>query len=293
MIAMRRCYAISIIGMEGKNMNHNKKKILKVTALFVFMFFLGWGAGSLQKQQMKKTVETVSVQNQADNWGLGFGAEGTQPTGNVTADELKKYNAWYVGDKSKNVIYLTFDCGYENGNTEPILDALKKHNAKATFFVVGHFLESAPDIVKRMEAEGHAVGNHTYHHPDMSSISDMTSFQKEMDDVASLYQTVTGKEMIKYYRPPQGKYSTKNLEMAKELGYHTFFWSLAYVDWYEDDQPTKEEAFDKLLRRIHPGAIVLLHSTSKTNAEILDELLTKWEEMGYTFGPLSELIEES
>lgn len=293
MIAMRRCYAIPIIGMEGKNMNHNKKKILKVTALFVFMFFLGWGAGSLQKQQMKKTVETVSVQNQADNWGLGFGAEGTQPTGNVTADELKKYNAWYVGDKSKNVIYLTFDCGYENGNTEPILDALKKHNAKATFFVVGHFLESAPDIVKRMEAEGHAVGNHTYHHPDMSSISDMTSFQKEMDDVASLYQTVTGKEMIKYYRPPQGKYSTKNLEMAKELGYHTFFWSLAYVDWNVDDQPTKEEAFDKLLTRIHPGAIVLLHSTSKTNGEILDELLTKWEEMGYTFAPLSELIEES
>ena len=293
MIAMRRCYAISIIGMEGKNMNHNKKKILKVTALFVFMFFLGWGAGSLQKQHMKKTVETVSVQNQADNWGLGFGAEGTQPTGNVTADELKKYNAWYVGDKSKNVIYLTFDCGYENGNTEPILDALKKHNAKATFFVVGHFLESAPDIVKRMEAEGHAVGNHTYHHPDMSSISDMTSFQKEMDDVASLYQTVTGKEMIKYYRPPQGKYSTKNLEMAKELGYHTFFWSLAYVDWNVDDQPTKDEAFDKLLTRIHPGAIVLLHSTSKTNGEILDELLTKWEEMGYTFAPLSELIEES
>lgn len=293
MIAMRRCYAISIIGMEGKNMNHNKKKILKVTALFVLMFFLGWGAGSLQKQQMKKTVETVSVQNQADNWGLGFGAEGTQPTGNVTADELKKYNAWYVGDKNKKIIYLTFDCGYENGNTEPILDALKKHNAKATFFVVGHFLESAPDIVKRMEEEGHAVGNHTYHHPDMSSISELVSFQKEIDDVASLYQSITGKEMIKYYRPPQGKYSTENLKMAKELGYNTFFWSLAYVDWNVDNQPTKEEAFDKLLTRIHPGAIVLLHSTSKTNGEILDELLTKWEEMGYTFAPLSELIAES
>jgi delta-lactam-biosynthetic de-N-acetylase len=293
MIAMRRRYAISIIGMEGKNMNHNKKKILKVTALFVLMFFLGWGAGSLQKQQMKKTVETVSVQNQADNWGLGFGAEGTQPTGNVTADELKKYNAWYVGDKNKKIIYLTFDCGYENGNTEPILDALKKHNAKATFFVVGHFLESAPDIVKRMEEEGHAVGNHTYHHPDMSSISELASFQKEIDDVASLYQSITGKEMIKYYRPPQGKYSTENLKMAKELGYNTFFWSLAYVDWNVDNQPTKEEAFDKLLTRIHPGAIVLLHSTSKTNGEILDELLTKWEEMGYTFAPLSELIAES
>lgn len=96
--------------------------------------------------------------------------------------------------------------------------------------------------------------------------------------------------MTKFYRPPQGKYNEDNLRMAKELGYHTFFWSLAYVDWYEDDQPTKEEAFDKLLRRIHPGAIVLLHSTSKTNAEILDELLTKWEEMGYTFGSLKQLI---
>ncbi len=293
MIAMRRRYAISIIGMEGKNMNHNKKKILKVTALFVFMFLLGWGAGSLQKQQMKKTVETVSVQNQADNWGLGFGAEGTQPAGNVTADELKQYNAWYVGDKNKKTIYLTFDCGYENGNTEPILDALKKHNAKAAFFVVGHFLETAPDIVKRMTEEGHAVGNHTYHHPDMSSISDLASFQKEIDDVASLYQSITGKEMIKYYRPPQGKYSTENLKIAKELGYNTFFWSLAYVDWNVDNQPTKDEAFDKLLTRIHPGAIVLLHSTSKTNGEILDELLTKWEEMGYTFAPLSELIAES
>lgn len=274
-------------------MSHKKKKILKVTALFVFMFILGWGVGMVQKQQVKKTVQTVSVQNQADNWGLGFGAEGTQPTGNVTADELKEYNAWYVGDKNKKVIYLTFDCGYENGNTEPILDALKKHNAKATFFVVGHFLESAPDIVKRMTEEGHAVGNHTYHHPDMTSISDMASFQKEIDDVASLYQSITGKEMIKYYRPPQGKYSTANLKMAKELGYNTFFWSLAYVDWNVDDQPTKDEAFDKLLTRIHPGAIVLLHSTSKTNGEILDELLTKWEEMGYTFAPLSELIEES
>ena len=158
---------------------------------------------------------------------------------------------------------------------------------------MGHFLESAPDIVKRMTEEGHAVGNHTYHHPDMSSISDMASFQKEIDDVASLYQSITGKEMIKYYRPPQGKYSTANLKMAKELGYNTFFWSLAYVDWNVDDQPTKEEAFDKLLTRIHPGAIVLLHSTSKTNGEILDELLTKWEEKGYTFAPLSELIEES
>ena len=97
--------------------------------------------------------------------------------------------------------------------------------------------------------------------------------------------------MVKFYRPPQGKYSESNLKMAQELGYKTFFWSLAYVDWYQDKQPTKEEAFKKLLGRIHPGAIVLLHSTSKTNGDILDELLTKWEEMGYTFGTLDQLVQ--
>lgn len=274
----------------------NNRKRMKGFGVLLFltaMFFVGRSAAGLKEDYGNKAVSTLAIEQQADNWGLGFGAGGTQPSGNVTADELKKYDAYYVGDKDKKVIYLTFDCGYENGNTLPILEALKKHNAKATFFVVGHFLESAPDIVKQMTAEGHAVGNHTYHHPDMSSISNLAAFKKEVEDVAALYKQITGQEMAKYYRPPQGKYSTANLEMAKELGYQTFFWSLAYVDWNVDSQPTKEQAFDKLLTRIHPGAIVLLHSTSKTNGEILDELLTKWEEMGYTFAPLSELTESA
>ena len=140
-----------------------------------------------------------------------------------------------------------------------------------------------------MVEDGHTVGNHTYHHPDMSRISDKASFQKEMDDVAALFKEVTGGELAMYYRPPQGKYSKENLQMAKEMGYSTFFWSLAYVDWNQDAQPSHEEAFSKLTGRIHPGAIVLLHSTSKTNGEIMDELLTKWEEMGYTFRPLADL----
>ena len=270
-------------------MKQENKKWLWLAALLVMLFVAGRGAGVA----VGGWQSTFAVVPKSENWGLGFGTEGSQPTGNVSVEELKKNDAYYVGDGQEKKIYLTFDCGYENGNTEKILDALKKHNAPGTFFVVGHFLETSPDIVKRMAAEGHAVGNHTYHHPDMSSIADLASFQKEVDDVAALYQQITGQEIIKYYRPPQGKYSTKNLEMAKQLGYHTFFWSLAYVDWYEDKQPTKEEAFDKLLKRIHPGAIVLLHSTSKTNGEILDELLTKWEEMGYSFHPLSELIEET
>lgn len=223
------------------------------------------------------------------NWGLSFQEDGKPPVANATAEELKKYDAYYADDTEKKVIYLTFDAGYENGNTEPILDALKKHKVPATFFVVGPFISEHPELVKRMAEEGHTVGNHTYSHPDMSKISTKESFQKELGQVEDLYEEITGSPMTKYYRPPQGKYSESNLSMAKELGYKTFFWSLAYVDWYQDDQPTKEEAFDKLIGRIHPGAIVLLHSTSSTNAEILDELLTKWEDMGYTFKSLGEL----
>lgn len=227
----------------------------------------------------------------AENWGLGFGQEGEQPTGTASSKELEKYDAYFMGGKEEKVIYLTFDCGFENGNTAAILEALKKHDAPATFFVVGHFLESSPDLVKQMVAEGHTVGNHTYHHPDMSAISDKAKFQKEMDDAAALFKEITGKPMTMYYRPPQGKYSKENLQMAQELGYSTFFWSLAYVDWKQDSQPSHEEAFQKLMGRIHPGAVVLLHNTSKTNGEILDEVLTKWEAMGYTFRPLSDFTE--
>jgi len=140
-----------------------------------------------------------------------------------------------------------------------------------------------------MVEEGHNVANHTYNHPNMSKISTMEAFRKEIEDLENAYKEITGKDLTKYYRPPQGIYSESNMKMAQELGYKTIFWSLAYVDWYNDKQPTHEEAFKKLLGRIHPGAIVLLHSTSKTNSEILDELITKWKEMGYTFGTLDDI----
>lgn len=261
------------------------QKVSIVAVLFLVMYALG----ALTAKKAESVGVSALLHGKSENWGLGFGTEGKPPTGNASAEELKKYNAYFIGDTTQNTIYLTFDCGYENGNTEPILDALKKHDVKATFFVVGNFLETSPEIVKRMIAEGHTVGNHTYHHLDMSSISSMDAFKKETQDVENLFEQITGTPITKFYRPPQGKYNIENLKMAQELGYHTFFWSLAYVDWYQDKQPTKDEAFGKLLKRIHPGAIVLLHSTSSTNARILDELLTKWEEMGYTIKPLTEL----
>ena len=281
-------------------MPFNKKyiKTIGILLLFILSYLGGYLLAARFPQTESKssaagTASSTMIMPAADNWGLSFQEEGKSPVGNATFDELKAYNAYYAEDTEEKVLYLTFDCGYENGNTEPILDALKKHKAPATFFVVGNFISTSPDLVKRMHEEGHTVGNHTYHHPDMSQISTKEAFAKELGDVEELYQEITGKTMTKYYRPPQGKYSTDNLQMAKDMGYHTFFWSLAYVDWYQDDQPTHEEAFDKLLGRIHPGAIVLLHSTSSTNAEILDELLGKWEDMGYTFHSLDELTEKT
>lgn len=265
-----------------------RKRILTLGMLVVPCLFLA-GALWVQREVTAAASAPAAVPASGDNWGLSFQVEGEPPVGNATVEELAQYDAWYLGDPGEKVLYLTFDCGYENGCTEPILDALKKHNAPAAFFVVGHMLESAPDIVRRMAAEGHIVGNHTYHHPDMSAISDKASFQKELDSLAALYQEITGQELSHFYRPPQGKYSEQNLKLAQELGYQTVFWSLAYVDWYADNQPTAEQAYAKLLPRIHNGAIVLLHSTSSTNAAILDDLLTKWEDMGYRFAPLTEL----
>lgn len=220
------------------------------------------------------------------DWGLSFQSEGAPPVANASQEYLRNFDALYVGDTNQKEIYITFDAGFENGNTERILDALKKHGVKATFFLVGNYFETQPELVKRMAEEGHTVGNHTYSHPDMSKISDIQSFQTELQKNEALYRDILGSEMPKLYRPPQGKFCEENLKMAQQLGYSTVFWSLAYVDWYTDDQPTPEQAFSKLLPRIHPGAVVLLHSTSSTNAEILDELLTKWEETGYSFGDL-------
>lgn len=224
------------------------------------------------------------------SWGLSFRQEGAPPIGNAGKDQLRQYQAAYIGDTNEKVLYLTFDAGYENGCTGKILDILKEKQVPAAFFLVGNYIRRSPDLVRRMAAEGHIVGNHTMHHYDMSKLSDKAAFSKELTDLEALYRDTVGQELPKYYRPPQGIYSEKNLKMAQELGYKTVFWSLAYVDWNNDAQPTKEAAFAKLLPRTHNGAVVLLHSTSKTNAEILGELIDQWKAMGYRFGTLEELF---
>ena len=224
------------------------------------------------------------------SWGLSFRTAGQPPTGPASAEQLERYDAAYMGDPGEKVLYLTFDAGYENGHTEKMLDVLKKHEVPAAFFLVGNYIERNADLVRRMVDEGHIVGNHTMHHPDMSKLADKAAFSKELTGLENLFREATGKELPKYYRPPQGIYSEENLKMAHELGYKTVFWSLAYADWDNQAQPSKDTAFAKLLPRTHNGAVVLLHSTSATNAEILDELLTKWEQQGYTFQSIDKLF---
>jgi len=207
----------------------------------------------------------------------------------ASRESLLKHDAFFVGGQEK-IIYLTFDAGFENGHTAPILDVLKKTQVPAAFFLVGTYIRDNPELVTRMVEDGHIVANHTMSHPDMSAISDMQSFKNELAKTEEVYKNIIGEDMPKYYRPPRGVYNEANLRMAKELGYKTVFWSLAYVDWYVDKQPSHEAAFSKLLPRAHPGMVLLLHSTSKTNAEILEELITKYREMSYEFKDLNDLV---
>ena len=224
------------------------------------------------------------------SWGLSFPQEGVPPIGNAGKDQLKAYDAAYIGDTSRKILYLTFDAGYENGSTEKILDVLKAQQVPAAFFLVGNYMEKNADLVRRMVEEGHIVGNHTMHHYDMSKLTEQSAFAKELKDLEVLFQEITGKEMPKFYRPPQGLYSEENLKMAQELGYKTVFWSLAYKDWENDNQPGKDYALGKLIPRTHNGAVILLHSTSQTNAEVLDELLTQWKNLGYRFATIDQLF---
>lgn len=275
--------------------------LFAVTAAPLGKILPGGHVGMTETETGEKAVETAAEVN----WGLSFQQAGQPPVGNATPEYLAKYNAYYISgaaagsDEGDNdagnkkdtpkPIYLTFDAGYENGYTAEILDILKEKKVPAAFFLVGNYIEENPELVKRMEAEGHIVGNHTMHHPDMSAIADEEAFKKEITELENTYKAAVGKELPKFYRPPQGKYSEANLQQASRLGYTTLFWSLAYVDWLENDQPDEMESINLLNKRIHPGAIVLLHSTSKTNSRILAQLIDGWKEQGYEFRSVSEL----
>ena len=276
------------------------KKLLSGAAIFLAilipgtLYLLGGRGTDNAADAMAAAEQEVQTAAEAaaetGGWGLSFRTPGQPPVADASAESLAVYDTKYIGNTEQKTLYLTFDCGYENGCTGKMLDVLKEHGIHAAFFVVGNYIESNPELIRRMASEGHIVGNHTWKHPDMSKINDEITFSEQLSKVREAYEACTGQEMPMYYRPPQGEYSVDNLKLAQKLGYKTVFWSLAYVDWKTDDQPAAADAIKKLNERVHNGAVILLHNTSTTNAEILDELLTGWENQGYTFGTLDELF---
>lgn len=235
--------------------------------------------------------ETVSVSHTKDtsySWYYKPREDGQQPVVADNAPFIDQYNVMYLGNPDDKCIFLTFDVGYENGNTEKILDVLKEKKVGAAFFVTGHYIDSNPDLIKRMCDEGHLVCNHTVNHADLSQISSQEKFLSEIQGLEEKYKACTGQEMPKYIRPPEGKYSETALSMATELGYTTVFWSFAYKDWLNDQQPDTEKAVNTILSRTHPGEIALLHSTSATNAAVLGDVIDRWAADGYTFKTLDD-----
>ena len=213
--------------------------------------------------------------------------DGQQPIVADDASFLDDYNLIYLGDPNSKSIYLTFDSGYENGYTEKILDVLKEKNAPAAFFVTGHYMKSNPEIIKRMKDEGHLVCNHTVNHADLSATTDIATYQKELDGLCELYQEITGEQMPRFMRPPEGKYSEAMLKIVQEMGYTPVFWSFAYKDYDVDAQMGVEKAFPRVTGAAHPGAVYLLHAVSKDNTEMLGDVIDHLREQGYSLEKLA------
>ncbi|WP_418303225.1 delta-lactam-biosynthetic de-N-acetylase [Paenibacillus yonginensis] len=203
-------------------------------------------------------------------------------------DVIDRNHAVFLGDTKQKEIYLTFDNGYENGYTKPILDTLKAKQVPAIFFVTGHYVKDQPELVKRMVAEGHLVGNHSWSHPDMSAISD-GQIKTELERVRAAVAKLTGIEKMEFVRPPRGIFSDRALKASNAAGYRSIFWSAAYKDWDTNDQRGAEYAYQKVMSQLHPGEVLLLHSVSKDNAAALGRIIDDTRKQGYTFKALTEL----
>lgn len=202
--------------------------------------------------------------------------------------DIAEYDGYYTVPVSEKKIYLTFDCGYENGFTADMLDILKKEEVPAAFFVTQTFIRDNIDLVKRMKAEGHLVCNHTVTHPSMPSKT-IEEQKQELLVCESYMKEATGYEMDLFFRPPRGEYSKRTLQMAKDLGYTTVFWSMAYLDYDVNNQPSSEHVIEHFSKYYHPGAIPLMHNVSKANHDALQTVIRNLKKEGYAFGSLNDL----
>ncbi len=236
---------------------------------------------------------TVFAEAGVFNWYVMRNKEHKQPVAEKNLSFISEYGGYYIDTKhgdstEEKVVYLTFDAGYENGNVEKILDVLKNQNVKGAFFVLGNLIERDTGLVCRMFDEGHLVCNHTYSHKSMVGKS-REEVQSELRRLEQTCKDLTGRELSKYYRPPEGKFDAKSLEYVNDMGYKTVFWSFAYEDWDNNRQMSPEKAKAKILDNIHNGEVLLLHPTSATNAAVLEDVIIELKDQGYRFGTLDEL----
>lgn len=281
-------------------------KSICMTAVFLVMVLLTACQGLAEKknvQSSETTSSTLRLSNTdqqkyqetsgetvqgIERWWLKRNENHQTPEVSDYID-LSKYDAYYVNPKcKKKKIFLTFDCGYENGFTPKILDVLKKQKIVAAFFVTKPFIREGRELVRRMKKEGHIVGNHTVHHKSMPTLSDRDNKQ-EIIDCAEYCKEATGYEMDHFIRPPMGEYNEKTLKLTKSMGYKTIFWSMAYVDFDVNKQPGKQYVVEHFKKYTHNGAIPLMHNVSQSNAEALDEVITNLKKEGYQFESLKKL----
>ena len=229
-----------------------------------------------------------AASNEILNWFLKYNSAGEVPQTPDNGKYTEKYNVISYDNSGQKNIYLTFDAGYENGNVSKILDTLSKQNVPGAFFVLPHIIKTNTELILRMKNDGHLICNHSKSHHNMGKISDINEFKEEIYGNEEILRDTLNLEMSKYFRPPEGAYTEKNLEFAKSLGYKTVFWSLAYADWDNNNQPQAEASLELLLSRVHPGCVVLLHPTSETNALILDKFISEVKNRGYSFKSLDE-----
>lgn len=266
------------------------KKIIPI--ILLILFAVNINAESVTDINVPASV-SESLSEKSLSWYCVHTTDHVQPRIDAQMKFIDQYDAFAIDsnhaewNSDDKVIYLTFDAGYENGNVSKILDVLKEKNVKGAFFILEHLAKDNAELVQRMDKEGHYVCNHTATHKAITSLSE-EAIKTELDTLYNECKSM-GVECKKYFRPPEGRFSEKTLSTIQNLGYKTVFWSFAYADWDNNNQPNKETAIRKILESTHNGEVILLHPTSSTNAEILPELIDSWRDMGFRFGTLDEL----
>lgn len=261
-------------------MNHKNQNLLCLLLLCSLLFSSIPGQAKSYDKYSTKTV----------NWGLGLRKDHKKPGGNVPYHgfSLKKYNTIYTGKTNKKYIYLSFDCGYENGQTKKILDVLKKNKVHAIFFVTKPYIEEHPKLVKRMKKEGHLVGNHTSTHPRLSNCS-VKKIRAELRGVERAMKKRTGYKIDKFLRPPEGNYSPRALKVIQDMGYTTVLWSLAWYDYDTAHQPSVNYVVNRFRTYYHKGMIPLLHGISSADTKALPQIIKFMKSKKYKFITLDTL----